>query len=327
MERFTQLNVRSRFVHRVARLLDDAGVNYVFLHGYGPDSHDSDLDVAVTQESLNTVDLLLASGSLGRLLQRFDYDIPWCRYYVVEADESARRYRQLDVACDPWGIGRYGPALGVALSHVRVVDGLRTPEPAAEMFYLAVKRARKGASASELATIERLFAVDPPGARTLLVKSFGEVGESVARAIETRQQTDEAVESLLSELDRQRRAPLAVARRTVMQSQRIARRVARPVGLVVGVVGPDGVGKSTLALSLEQGSTGAFRKSVRLHLGPGVLPPPSVLLRRRTRPAGGPHSREPSGHWVRWPAPATWSWTPCLVGPLESGHRAFAPRS
>ena len=138
----TDVSARSRFVNDVARVFEGAGV-VRSLHGYGTASPDSDVDLAVTRESLSTVDLLLTCGRLGRLLQRLDYDIPWCRYYAIETGEAKRRYRQVDVACDPRGIGRYGPALRVVLANTHLVDGLRIPEPAAEAFYLIVKRAKK----------------------------------------------------------------------------------------------------------------------------------------------------------------------------------------
>ena len=127
----------------------------MFLHGYAPDGHDSDVDVAVSRQSIGTVDLLAKSGTFGRLLQRIDYDVPWCRYYVLEADEPGRRYRQLDVACDPWGIGRYGRAVSIALANRRRIDGMSVPGTAAEALYLAVKRARKGAQVSWVASTKR----------------------------------------------------------------------------------------------------------------------------------------------------------------------------
>src|SRR2546428_9483512 len=135
---------RRAFIARLAEVFAEADVRYVVLHGGIGDGGDSDVDIAVTPESLPIVDDLVRSGCFGRLLQRLYYDVPWCFYYVIETAEPDRRYRQLDVACDPWGIGRYGPAVDICLSRTTVIDDVHVPTPAAEALYLALKRARKG---------------------------------------------------------------------------------------------------------------------------------------------------------------------------------------
>jgi thymidylate kinase len=63
----------------------------------------------------------------------------------------------------------------------------------------------------------------------------------------------------------------------------------------VTLAGPDGAGKSTLADELGATALGAFRRVSRLHLGPGLLPAPGRLLRRRARDRALPHEARPSG--------------------------------
>ena len=141
----------------------------MFLHDVGHEpSRDSDIDVAVARESLVAVDTIVRAGRLGRLLQRFDYDVPWCRYYVIETGDPGRRFRQLDIACDPFGIGRYGDAVQLALEHAQRVDGLSTLSPAATVAYLAAKRARKGIRGeADVRQLQQKFDADPAGASTL----------------------------------------------------------------------------------------------------------------------------------------------------------------
>jgi len=288
---------RANFVSRVAAAFEQARIAYVLLHGYGEERPaDSDLDVAVAPRSLPAVDAIVRSGALGRLVQCFHYDVPWCRYYVVESEELDRRYRQLDVACDPWGIGRYGPALSLALTQVDMSRSLLVPGPAAETGYLAVKRACKGLRrARDRAQLLACFRRDPQGASELLERSFGEAGAALAAALERGPGDLEGeFERIRQVVDRRRRRPAMLVRRVVFGLVRLVHRVARPTGLVVWVVGPDGVGKSTLAAGLERASAGSFRRAVRLHLGPGLLPPPARVLGRTPSDGSDPHGRPPS---------------------------------
>jgi hypothetical protein len=288
---------RARFVARVAAAFEQAGVEYVLLHGYGEEGPaDSDLDAAAAPGSLPAVDAIVRSGALGRLVQCFHYDVPWCRWYVVESGEPGRRYRQLDVACDPWGISRYGQALPLALSQVDTSTGFPVPGPAAETAYLAVKRACKGLRRSrDHAQLLASFMRDPQGASEILARSFGEVGADLAAALDQRTNdlTGE-LERLRQVIDRRRRRPAIFSRRVVFGLVRLVHRIARPTGLVVWVAGPDGVGKSTLAVGLEHASAGAFRRAVRLHVGPGLLPPPARVLGRTPSDGREPHRRPPS---------------------------------
>jgi thymidylate kinase len=293
----TERDGRARFVARVAAAFEQARVEYVVLHAYGKERPaDSDLDVAVAPESLPAVDAVVRGGALGRLVQCFHYDVPWCRSYVVQSGEPARRHRQLDVACDPWGIGRYGLALPLALSRVETPTGFPVPAPAAETGYLAVKRACKGLRrARDRAQLLASFRRDPQGASELLELAFGETGTALAAAL-GRGKVDLASElgRLRGVVDQRRRRPAILVRRGVFGLVRLVDRVVRPTGLVVWVVGPDGVGKSTLATGLARASAGAFRRAVRLHGGPGLLPPPARVLGRTPSDGRDPHGRPPS---------------------------------
>lgn len=289
---------RPRFIEAVGRELKAAGVDHVFLHGYEPDhGADSDVDIAVGRQSVALVDATIRTGVFGRLLQCLHYADPWCRYYVVAADEPGRRYRELDVACDPWGIGKDGPALRVALAHAVDAGGIRVPAPAAHTLYLAIKKARKrqtGEGARDL--LLSAYARDPRGSSELLERYLGHAGRDLAHALEAQQ------ESLRHELEAVRRrllyrwlSPPMLARRVAFGTWRSFRRFFDPTGLVVCITGPDGAGKSTLAANLEHATRGPFRRLRRYHLRPGLLPPPARLLRRRPTDSEMPHGRKPSG--------------------------------
>jgi hypothetical protein len=326
---------RLGFVQRLVEAFDSTGIEYVVLHSFGPaETRDSDVDVAVEPASLGAADALIRTGQLGRLLQRLHYDVPWCRFYVLRAHEDGRRYRQVDVACDPWGIGRYGPAIPVALGSPERVAGIPVPRAAARCVYLAAKRARKGAEAAQLVPLRAAFAEDPEGATELLASTYGRAGSELAAGLrEERTDLTGSLDAVAAEVARARRSPSAFPRRLLFEAARIAGRALHPTGLAVTLAGPDGSGKSTLAHGLAAEALGAFRRVSQLHLGPGVLPPPGRLLGHPARDPGEPHGRSPSGlagslarlaylfgdTWLGWPTRVTWPRMRSALVLLERG--------
>jgi hypothetical protein len=306
---------RTRFIERVAEAFEDAGVNYAILHERLTGAPDSDVDVAVGRESLELVDWIVRSGTFGIPLQRLDYDVPWCRYYVTESNEPGRRYRQLDVACDPWGIGRYGVAISLALETAQRTQGRRVATGAAQTLYLALKRASKAhLRPGDAEELRRVFRHDRAAARDALEHHFGDAGAALADALASeRADITMPLRVLYERAERVRSRPMLVCRRALYEIFRVARRFLRPTGLVVALVGPDGIGKSTLAVGLEGASSGAFRRATRLHFGPGLLPPPARLLGRATPDGSQPHRRPPSGSATSL-ARVFYLWLDALVG-------------
>ena len=312
---------RERFVQDVVTAFERAGVEYVLLHGHDAGSRDSDLDVAVTRRSLRAVDALVRAGTFGRMLQRLHYDVPWYFYYVLEADEPERRYRQLDVACDPWGLGRYGPALPIALDFVERNPGTRTLDGGAEAAYLAVKRAQKGIRHESERARFAVTARDHGRAAALLGPRLGP--RAVSSLSTLGQDPEKALASLCADIRRYRSTPARLILRGSFQAVRAVQRARWPTGLVVGVVGPDGVGKSTLANALERAAPGVFRRVDRRHLGPGLLPPPASLLGRRPSDGAAPHARPASGR-IGTTARLAYLWVDALLGWLP---RMTVPRA
>jgi hypothetical protein len=286
---------RHAFIASVRAAFEDAGIDHVFLHDVSAE-RDSDVDVVVDAAARDAVETLACTGRFGRLVQRLDYDVPWCRFYVVETGRAPLRYRKLDVVADPYGIGRYGDAPAVALARAERRDGLAVASPAAECLYLAVKRSRKRMhSEADTVSLRRAFALDPEGSSALLGERLGAAGRRLADALHSGADLGEPLGGVASTLSRRDRTPTVRARRTAHEAARAVRRLLRPTGLVVCLAGPDGAGKSGLAQALETAVGGPFRRIERRHLGPGLLPPAGSLLRRAPRDFTRPHDRPPSG--------------------------------
>ena len=287
---------RSRFLARLVGVLGEVDAQYVLLHGEVAEDTASDFDLAVDRSSLRAFDTAIRAAALGRLVQAVHYDVPWCVSYVVATGESGRRYRNVDVACDPWGVSRLGPAIPVALGYAAERGGVRVPAPAAAAFFLALKRACEGVKRpSDPAVLAEVFSRDAQGAAELLERWCGAAGAALAERLAARDpDAADGLAAVRAAVAARRRSPRSLARRAAFGAARATARARHPCGLLVCIGGPDGAGKSTLAAALA-GESAAFRGSVRLHLSPGLLPPPRVLLGRPPEDGATPHGRPPSG--------------------------------
>ncbi len=235
---------------KLARAFADAGVSYVFLHGHtGASAEDSDIDIAVDRKSFRTLDAILRSGKIGRLLQTFNYDIPWCWGYILEIAPGCQQ--PIDVVCDPWGISFYGIGTNVAEATATTVDGLSVPSPAAAVLYLCVKRAIKGDLPHNRAALLAAFKKDPSTAKAVLESHLGEAGRDIARTLATgTEDVHSDLRNVRSTIRAKQRTPSRMALKIFFGLLRSARRVTKPTGFVVSLAGPDGTGKSTLANDL-----------------------------------------------------------------------------
>jgi hypothetical protein len=287
--------LRARFVSRLTELLSEAGVAHVVLHAGGDDAYlDSDIDIAVGRRDVELVDTLLHSGALGRLVQRIQHDVPWCRYYVLATGDAERPYRQVDVASDPWGLSALGRSIALALASGRRANATR-PQPAEETYFLLAKRAHKGLRGDDdRAALIEGYRRDPDGTRQLLLREVDGAGSQVAAELSRGSISPGALKELWRAMGRERRRPATAARRAAYSGLRVAERLRHPTGLTVVIAGPDGAGKSRLAADLPQACEGVFWGATRLHLKPTVLPPPGRLLRRPPRDTTTPHADSPS---------------------------------
>jgi hypothetical protein len=296
------------FTHSLAHALDRAGVDYAVLV-----DGETDLDLVVSPPALPLVREVLQR--FGPIVQIHDYEAPYSRLFVVRLPEGPR-YRRVDVACDPRGIGKYGSAPATALARARPdVDGVRRPDAASLLAYLTIKRARKGigwAGADELAELAARTGHD---GRRALAEVSGEAAGGVFDALSSgdRGTIERALASVAEAVDRDRRRPAAAAARRYFELRRGLRRLARPTGLAVCLAGPDGVGKSTLTSALLGLSGGPFHTRVRLGQRRGFFRKPGELLRRPQADATRPHQRQPSdlaGSTAR----LVYMWLDALVG-------------
>jgi hypothetical protein len=265
------------------------GERAVVLHA--PSDADSggdgrDLDCAVAE-----LDRLwpLRLGRGWRLCQCLHYDLRGWSWMLDRQGEMLH----LDTISDARGLGRDG------FPSRLVPDGAFELPAAVRAAYLSAKRLRKGdRSARAWARIGQLAADDPAEATgalrvvlgprlTALVGPFALQGQAPDPASWRR--------ARWLRLGRRVRTPARALTMLTLGAGRWLERAVRPTGLVVLVAGPDGTGKSTLADALPGRCRGMFRRTVRQHWRPGLLPRPGMFLGRRQPDPASPHARPPHG--------------------------------
>lgn len=122
---------------------------------------------------------------------------------------------------------------------------------------------------------------EDPALQAGLASLLGERGAARVRAL-LRERRFGAARSELrrGSIRRMCRRPRAATRLLARRIGRRAEAYRRPRGLVVALVGPDGVGKSSVMRSLERGSHAIFTGFTFRHWRPGLLPNLGTLLGR-----------------------------------------------
>jgi hypothetical protein len=226
--------------------------------------------------------LRLPSG--WRLCQMLHYDVRgW--YWVLEHSGEAVA---LDTVDDPRGLGRDG------IPTARLIELAKHHPDTARAAYLAAKRIRKGMREGEdWERIAARAASAPAAYERALSWTFG---NSMAGLLASDRgwvvpPRDVMTRARRVQWLRRRASPSRLTESFVASAGRWYGRVARPTGLYVLVVGPDGTGKSSLADALPELCVGPFRRWEHLHWRPGLLPRAGALLGAAPADPADPHAQ------------------------------------
>src|SRR2546425_3177410 len=283
------------FLRALFAEFDQRDVRYCVLHSYDrlPEKLVSDLDMAIHPADLSKLPAVFGS------LRDAGYHPLQCIWY------SAKSYYFifgwfatsdfLTVAIDFTAEHREG---GVILMRGEdLVSGRRkgdlfwTPAPAVEFRYLLGKKILKGeAGAQATGRLADLVREIGPSAAEQAGGSLVGYGEA-ARLVEAC--LSKTLPQEVTAWRRQvigatwRRDSLNRFRFWVTEAPRLFARMLTPNGLFVAILGPDGVGKSSLILELLRQAGGCFRKQKVFHWRP------NLLWRGTSLQSGGPHDRRP----------------------------------
>jgi len=289
----------SHFLSLLFRLLDEHEIRYCVLHSWQglPDELPSDLDLAVHPSDCGK--LPFAFGAL----QDNGYQLVQCLNYFAKAyyfvffwfEDHGLRSAAVDIIFEHRRSGL------ISLSGEELISGRErfkdfwVASPATEFTYLLAKRTWKGyASSHQVRRLEHLVEhLGQPQAEKLAGKIF--LGKLKVRVVDAC--ANGSIDKLLRKIGAQpwrtslARHPLGLVRFLFGEALRVTRRWFQPTGLFVVILGPDGVGKSTLVGRLSQAFDPCFRRCRIFHWRPMVI----AAQRETGISSTNPHDQAPRG--------------------------------
>ena len=280
----------TKFIELFFGELEQQGIPYVVIHSYQTLPYDvqGDIDYAVYEQDLPA--LTDIQEELGRkhrwaVAQSFQHGV--CAFYnvLVSLDDPTQTLK-LD-ACS-----NYVRARRMLVPNQVLLDGRRRyekywiPEPAAEFIYEATKLfdAKKKDPASYLPRLQALWEQDKEGAQQHFKDAFGDTQYSLEEWFAQPPEKWSRLRAAM--LGRNKFGPAMLLREVA----RVLRRILRPTGVHITLLGPDGSGKSRLIDLLRESIGDFFRRFKVYHFRPGYF-----------EPAGGrtsvtePHGKPPHG--------------------------------
>jgi thymidylate kinase len=270
---------RKDFLFTLFSALDSNQVRYCVLHSWEglPEELPSDLDLGVHPSDIqNLPSVFRALGAKGyRPVQCFNY-FAKAFYFIFAWFEGAKpTFVAVDIISEHRRSGLIVPS-GEALVAGRSKQSIFwIPDPAVEFAYLLAKKTWKGsASPRQVQRLKLLVAVlGRTKAETIAHDLFrerwkrkvveacanGEVGETLSKL---------RMQPWLTSLAR---SPLKLLLYLFHEGFRLLSRWFQPTGLFVALLGPDGVGKSTIARELIQLWSPGFRRHRIFHWRPSLI--------------------------------------------------------
>ncbi len=300
--RFEQVCSLPNFLRNLFRFLDESEVRYCVIHSWDalPDELPNDLDLAVHPEDRHKL------YSIFERLRQQGYVCFQClnhskngHFFVFSwAKDSKVKTAAVDVVFDHRRSGLVLSTSEKMLAERERHGDFWIPSAKTEFAYLLAKKAWKGkASASQSLRLREL--VERLG-RTEAEEIAGEIFPS-----EWRKRAVEAClnRSLASDLGHARakfwrtawsRRPLQLIKYLAADVQRVIQRWIHPTGILVAILGPDGVGKSTVISGLIGALNLGFWGRHRLfHWRPQAL-----FSGRETGINTTPHAKTPRGAFL-----------------------------
>ncbi len=280
------------FFEKFFAALDIHGIEYVVLHSYDklPDKVTSDVDYAVRHADIPAVHRVVreVAGAQGWLVvQTLQHEV--CSFYTVAVNPSdLRQSVKLDLCSDYMQRGACILKAATLLEGRRRAGGFSVPSASTEFAYLLAKALGKRKAACEvLPRLRELWAMEPERSACLMRELLGgEYG-----SLEAMETAMGDMRALCAKMAARNRPGLGLKLGELL---RVLGRVLCPTGLCVALLGPDGVGKSTLIGAMEPLLEPCFRAKAQFHFRP------HLFQRAQKAVVDQPHSMPPRGVAACW---------------------------
>jgi len=265
----------------IFRLLEEQGIRYCILHSWEslPEELPSDLDLAIYPRDRSTLtDVFRAVREAGyQVVQCLNYAVGGYGLFIFWFEGNIPRSVTIDIICEHRRSGL------ILASGEELVAGRRqyktfwVSDPAVEFHYLLAKKTLKGTVPAKSG--RRLWALVEELGRTRAEAIAGAlVGKKWQGAV-----VDACTDGSIADLLKRMRGPLwwtALRQNPFSPIRNLAGEALRGVhrwfqftGVFVAILGPDGVGKSTLVGQLVDGLRPGFRRYRVFHWRPESLFP------------------------------------------------------
>jgi len=275
-----------RYFNSFFRELEIRNIPYVILHSYEnfPGIIASDIDYAVPDADLQKIPAIqfeLARQQGWALAQSLQHQV--CASYSVLVDlANPLNFLKLDVC------SHYVKDHCFLLRDSTLLEGRHRfhefyiPAPSSEFIYVLAKVFGKNKNiAGYLPQLRLLWQEDPEGAQKHFDGLFGNTGASLEEWFAKPPQDWATLNQIMR---RKNRYGIALYCREL---GRVIKRLMHPTGLRIALLGPDGVGKSTLLAQLQQTMEPCFRKQKVFHFRP------MIFQKTAPSPVSDPHAMPP----------------------------------
>jgi len=277
--------------------LESRSIPSVILHSYQdmPDKISSDIDYAVPDSDLRRLSLVqieLARRHGWALVQTLQHGV-FAYYAVLASLEDPTQTLRLDVCSNYARVRRFLVPENILLANRVPYRCFHVPAPAGEFMYTVTKLfdAKNKSPARYIPRLKELWAKDPGDIQKYFNDVFGDTGRPLEQWFET--PPDEWNRLRVIMLARNRFGPVLMAREGV----RVVKRILRPTGINIAVLGSDGSGKSTLLNNMLTLLRPCFRREQTMHFRPMVL---SKRTHDDAAAVSTPHARAPRNIFTSW---------------------------